>query len=603
MDNKTQRKLSEALNYHKAGKIKEAEVLYSEILKKIPNDTDILHFCGIALISLGRFDEAVSKLSKASKINPSDAIYCTLGNAYSDKGDIDSAISSYCSAIQLNKANLEAYNNLGMAYTTKNMLNEAVSCYQKAISLDSGNADVYNNLGAAFYKAGNFQESVKCHTKAIELKPDFVNAYFNLGNAYKGSVKTFHTALNENLEKAAACYQKVLEYIPEFVEAYINLGLIAYLRGDEENEINFYNRALELCPNSPELLNNIGVINRDAGRLEESITYFERAIAVNKDYTDAHINLAVTCLALKDFEKGFKHYKHRLNNFEPYKSKIKKIKKPLWTGESLEGKTIYVYHEQGFGDTINFSRYIKLLGSDAAKVLFRPQKELESLFLKNDINAEIIGENISDEALNIDYHTILMNLLEYYKAAPDNIPFNKQYLYAEPEKVQFYKEKYFDNNSFKVGINWQCGNLKQVDKYRSISDIAEFYPFAKLDGVKVYSFQKGLDKNAFENLPDDVEIVDLGNTFNDFSDTAAALENIDLLISVDTAVLHLAGAMGRPAWGLLQFVPDWRWFLKEETTPWYESIRLFRQKQRGNWQPVVTDACSELKSLVCGTIQ
>ena len=588
MDNLTQRKLSQAIQLHQKGKYPQALQSYNEILRKLPNETEVLHLSGLALSSLSKFDEAISSISKAIRLKPNDAFYCSLGNVFFDKGDLGHAIEAYKNAIQFNGNNLEAFNNLGMIFTQQNMYNEAIMCYHKAIEIAPQVPEIYNNLGTVYFNSKRIEEAIKCHHKAIEIKPDYAEAYFNLGNDFKPDQNNLQSTKNiENIDKAIFCYQKVLELSPNFADAYVNLGLMYYLKGQTQQELQCYELALKLMPNSAEILNSIGVIYKDSNNIEKAIEYLQNAISVSPNYADAHINLAICYFIKKDYEKAFKHYSRRLDNFDSQKKRIEKYSQPLWDGGEIEGKTIYVHHEQGFGDTINFCRFLPVLAEKCAKVLLRPQKELESLFQHNIKGFELVSNSTPDEALTFDTHTLLMYLMEHLNVTPENIPSSEGYLTVDDAKVQYFKEKYFDNNDFKLGINWNCGNAKFTDQFRSISDINAFFPFAKIDGVKVYSFQKGVGEEQLENLPGDIEIINLGKDFNDFTDTAAALKNLDLLISVDTSVPHLAGAMGVPTWVMLQYVPDWRWTTEGETSFWYDSVKLFRQDSEKQWQLVV----------------
>ena len=590
MSKLVQEKLSEALQCHNAGMLQEAGLLYGQILQEDPNNPEVLHLFGILLSQVGDFDTAIASILRAVELNPTDNYYCSLGNVCFDKGDTDAALNCYLKTIELNPRNLEAYNNLGMVYTNKEMIKEAIACYQKAIEISPNCPEIYNNLGTVFFEINEIKEAIKYYEKAVELNSSYVQAYFNLGNAYKGNEKLNKKVENpEYLDKAVYYYKKALELKPDFIDAYINLGKVYFYKNDTTEEMNCYKKALELNSNSAEIYNNIGNLSKDNGKIEEAITYFGKAAELDPNNGDVYSNLGICYLSLKNFEKGWKYYQWRLHDSEFHKERIAKIKQPLWDGSSINGKTIYIYHEQGFGDTINFVRYLPLLHSLGAKVLFKPQKGLEELLKQSDLKAEIIDNSTPDESITFDTHTSLLNLPYFLKANSENIPFSEGYLKSDPEKVRFYKEKYFNNDCFKLGINWQCKNLYHIHQYRSISHISYFYPFTQFDKVKVYSFQKGCGTDQLIDLPDGIEIINLGDTFSDFSDTAAALECIDLLISVDTSVPHLAGALGIPTWTLLQHVSDWRWFLEGNTTPWYDSVRLFRQKEIDNWQETIDE--------------
>ena len=238
-----------------------------------------------------------------------------------------------------------------------------------------------------------------------------------------------------------------------------------------------------------------------------------------------------------------------------------------------------------------FSRFVPVLSSMGAKVLFKPQSALEQLFKDSHFPAEFIHKSASFEMLNFDTHISLMSLPLLLKInAADDIPFKDKYLKANPEKVAKYKEKYFNTDDFKIGLVWQCKNIYRRDSLRSVHDISLLYPIIRIPGVKVYSIQKGLGEAQLKNLPEDIEIEDLGGTFKDFTDTAAAIENLDLMISVDTSVAHLSGALGKETLLLLDYTSEWRWQLDRTDSIWYDKVRLFRQKRLNNWQDAINEA-------------
>lgn len=564
-----QKKLAQAIELHKAGRIEEAEKLYNQVFQQCRNNPDVINILSVA--------------------------YSGLGDSYWDKNNTKAAIDNYIKAVRLNPKNIQAHNNLGILYSAEKNYLEALKHYEIAISINPDIAEIHNNLGTVYYELGDTEKAKKCHEQAIRLKPDYAEAYYNLGNDYKGNEKQ-KQMLKEpgNLEKAYASYAKAIELLPEFVHAYVNLGLIYHYKNQPEQEQMCYDRAEELCPNSSEIMNNIGNMHRDAGRMDKALEYFERAIQLDPQNNDAYSNAAITYLVIKNYEKGWKYYERRLLDNSIFQKKIRNFSQPVWTGQPLEGKTIYVYWEQGFGDTINFSRFLPVLNSMGAKVLFQPQKELAGLFKINTLDSEII----QDEPKNFDYHVPLLSIPGILGVNYNNITSNGRYLSADPDTAAYYREKYFNNNCLKIGINWQCKNVLYLDQYRSVPHISYFYPLLGFENTKIYSFQKGCGTDQLESLPEGIEVVNLGDEFMDFSDTAAALENIDLLISVDTAVPHLAGALGKPAWVLLQTVPDFRWGLEGEITPWYSSYRVFRQSKANEWEDVVQRVNNELAKVV-----
>lgn len=243
-----------------------------------------------------------------------------------------------------------------------------------------------------------------------------------------------------------------------------------------------------------------------------------------------------------------------------------------------------------------FSRYVPILDQMGAKVLFRPHSMLENFFRDFNFPAEIISNTTPLDTLEFDYYHSVMSLPAVFKTEIDTIPYKEGYLKANPEKVRQFREKYFNNDLFKIGIVWQCKNLYEQDIFRSIPDISYLFPIAKIPSVKVYSIQKGLGEAQLENLPDEIEIINLGKDLNDFSDTAAAVENLDLVVSVDTSVPHLSGAMGKDTIVMIEYTADWKWLLDRDDCVWYDKIRLFRQNKNNDWDFVVKNVVEYIQS-------
>ena len=255
-----------------------------------------------------------------------------------------------------------------------------------------------------------------------------------------------------------------------------------------------------------------------------------------------------------------------------------------------------IQYEQGFGDSIQFLRYVEQIKPLAKKIIFRTRDKLLDLLKINLNGFEVIGQSLPIEELQFDYHIPLMSLPKVLNSKIDNIPLAQGYIKADAKKTEEYKKNFFDNDYFKIGISWN--GTEGGSQKRSIP-LELFYPLTKMKNTKVYSFQKGLGSGQLELLPPNVEIVDLGNTFDDFSDTAAAMSNLDLFITSDNGNLNLAGAMGKKAFLLLTQYPDWRWFFDEETTPWYNSVKIFKQaNENDGWEPVMQRAFKELETLL-----
>jgi tetratricopeptide (TPR) repeat protein len=629
-------------------KIKPKKNLYSDKSLKnpgrlLPGDAEAYFQTGFALQQAGRLNEAVAHYKKAIMLRPDNAeAYNNLGAIFQQTGKLDEALKSFEQTVKLRPDYAEACYNLGFVLQQAGRLDDAEAYYKRAIMLNPADAETYNNLGTIFQHKGNVDEALKNFSLAVKLKPDYAGACYNIG---------FVLQQEDRLDEAMLCYEKLLEIEPdhfdaynnmgiilaeknkfdeaiekhmkalalkpEFPEAYYNLGSVFTYKGMTEKAIECYNKALALKPDYADVYNNIGCVLalNTRGFIDEAVNNYRKALALKPDDANIHKNLAMAYLLVKDFVNGWEEYEWRLKTIL-----AAPLTKPKWDGGLLENRTIIVYAEQGYGDTLQFVRYLPVLFENykAKKVLFIPQKGLEQLLKDSDLKAEILDAETPVEGLEYDTNIHLLSLPRIFKTNLENMPFRqKRYLKANPDKVKWYKEKYFDSSLFtvhcspvsndpslvtrhsslmKIGIFWQGRPGLKPDRNRSMP-LKHFSPLCRLPDVKVYSLQKGYGIEQLNNLPEGIEIVNLGETFKDFSDTAAAIENLDLVITVDTAIGHLSGALGKKTWILLPSHEEWRWHLDMDYSPWYEDIRLFRHKEPGkkDWDEMMERVVEQVK--------
>lgn len=584
-----QEKLNEALNFHNTGQIEDARAIYKEILDEFPDNDSVLYFMGITSYQTGNLEEAAELITTAVKINPQPDYLRDLGNILFDLNKVTDAAEYFELYLKLIPDDIEIMFNLGLAYLNSGNFDESIRVFEQVLSLNNQDHEAFNSLGVTYYNKKELEKASNCFNQAIILNPAYSEAYNNLGNVYKES---------GNFINASNCYKKAIELNPNATQSYINLGICCKALGLPDEDISCFLRAVELNPNCGEAYLNLGFYYEDKFLLDEAAEYYEKVIALAPELEEAHIRLGGVYLLKREFEKGWKELEWRKKISNIHKAVLQKIKAPLWEGQDLQGKTLYVYREQGLGDSIHFARYLPLIAEKAGKVLFKPFKGMEKLFKDSNLNVEILNSDIPHEQVKCDFTTPIMSFSHFFKTNFDNVPFSDGYLKADKEKVKFYKEKFFNNDDFKLGIVWNCKNQYARDKFRSLTSVSYFYDFARMNGVKVYSLQKGEGEKELENMPEGVEIINLASAFNDFSDTAAAIENLDLLITIDTSVLHLAGALGKKTWLVLHCLPEWRWLTEIDYTPWYDSVKIFRQKELENWNPVFEQMKKEFKVLL-----
>lgn len=437
----------------------------------------------------------------------------------------------------------------------KGNLDEAELLYKEVLNEAPNEINALNLLGTLQTNINKFEEAIHNLKRASEVDPKFFDVWFNLGLAYKK---------NNQLDESINAYQSAIAIEPDNSLAYYNLATVYDLKNDTYTAIEYYKKSLEY----------------------------------NKKLSDQEIRYLLGCCSLKvkDFENGWKYYESRLSKDfaiitqqqsygETYTSK------PFWQGEDIKDKTIFVYYEAGLGDTILYFRYLLLLKTMCKKVLFRPQVSFLEFLKENDTGVEIIDGRISSNELEFDVHVPIMSLPILLNQNTEAAPFPEGYLKSNKAKSIEFKEKYFNNDKLKIGIKW-VGNTS-YDLSRVIN-IESFYKLFDLSDVQFYSVQKGEGEEELAKIPSKYNVVDLSETFTNFADTAAAMDNLDLVICNDTSVAHLAGAMGKPCWILLPFVQNWRWYNDMNYSPWYKSVKLFKQVEQDNWDEVFDRVKKEL---------
>lgn len=445
--------------------------------------------------------------------------------------------------------------NEALALHQKGDLIGAEFLYKEVLSENSNDINALNLLGVLKTKIKEFDEAIIYLKRVSEIDSEFFDAWFNLALAYKK---------NNCFEEAIKAYQKAIALKPDNSFAYYNLAAVYELKNETDTAIEYYKKALEY----------------------------------NKEISEEEISYLLGCcyLKVKDFERGWFYYERRLSKeFAIYTQQQafgeKYFTKPHWDGNDIKDKTIFVYYEAGLGDTILFFRYLLKLKDICKKVLFKPQATFVELLKSNNTGLEIIDSKVKLEELDYDVHAPIMSLPFLLKNYSEKAPFSEGYFTADKEKSNRYKEKYFNNEKLKIGIKW-AGN-KAYDLSRIIN-LESFFKLFDMKGIQFYSLQKGDGEEDIAKIPSEYSLICLGETFNNFADTAAAIDNLDLIICNDTSIAHLAGAMGKSCWILLPFVQNWRWNKDLSSCAWYESVKLFKQKEVDNWDEVFDRVKKEL---------
>lgn len=583
------RLFNSATEHHRAGRLPDAERAYRQILAINPNHGQAMRLLALIATQVGKAHDAIELLSHAVRLYPSDAMmHFDLANAQTLAGDTKSAIQSLGRAIAIQHNYFEAHNNMADLYLRAGKPDFAVMSARTAIGLAPARAEPHYLLGNALVMLHQLDAAIDSFAKALAIHPNYVAALHNMAVACTDRGRA---------DQAIDCYRRLIVLVPQSAEAHYSLGSLLLQRDDLDAAGEHLQRAIDLKPSHVEAHNNLGSSLRKRGRVDEAIAVYERGLAIDPSSNELHWNRAFALLLQGRFAEGWPAYERRLN-FNIARSDIQKQRDaaaPRWHGENLDGKTLLLRSEQGFGDVIHFIRYVLKLVALGATVIVECPAPLHRLLQRMPgIHAVFAPE---DAGPHFDLQCPIMSLaLELGINSIDAIPQAAPYLSADPADVETWKNELADDKNIRVGLAWSGNPIQPVNRQRSIA-LKDLAPLAS-DGVTFYSLQKGDAASESLNPPAGMRWIDHTARLNDFADTAALIANLDLIIAVDTAVAHLAGAMAKTTWTLIPFAPDWRWMLNREDSPWYPTMRLFRQTVRNDWNPVIARVAAELAKLI-----
>jgi len=505
-------------------------------------------------------------------------------------GQLDQAAQLYEQILQSDPNNAVALHLLGVIAHQRDRHNDALELVEKAIEVNPKIPRFYNTLGLVFEAMDKFDRAIKAYEQAVELAPDFAEALHNMAIALQGY--GLYEAAIEKCEKAIAIK-------PDYAQAYNTMGYCFDTQGKDELAIENYEKAIQLKPDYAEAYNHLGTIHSAHGRFDEAIENYNRAIRIDPDYAEAHWNLAPSLLVTGNLADGWREYAWRRHPDLEMLVYPHQYDLPQWDGSFFQGKRLLIHYEQGLGDTINFLRYIPMVKARGGTVIFEVRKPLYNL-LRDFAGIDELVEASPDSRPSVDFdlHVSLLDLPGIFNTTLETIPAQIPYIFANPAKLDYWRDK-LTGPGLKVGIVWSGSPSYERNHLRACK-LADFTSLSGIKGVKFYSIQKGEPANQVSQLAGKMPLTDLSEQLADFSDTAAVIGNLDLIISTDTSVPHLAGAMGKPTWLLLSCAHDWRWLLERDDSPWYPSMRLFRQKDSNQWYDVFENVRCELEKMLTG---
>jgi tetratricopeptide (TPR) repeat protein len=547
--------IEQALALHRQGRLDEAEKIYARLLKSYPNHFDVLHLLGMLKHQRGKNGEALRLITAALKIEPRSA---------------------------------DALSNLALVMNALRRPGDALAALDRALALEPKHVEALVNRGNLLLESGKPDEACLSLQQALEIQPQHLSARLSHGSALAAAGQK---------EQALAEFDIFLAARPQSAAGHHNRGNALLALGRLEEALTAFDRSLALEPNHLNAQNNRGLALQGLNRWDEAIASFDKAVAIDKNYGNAQYNRAQALLTVGDFRRGLPAYEWRWKR-SGMAAHRPSFRQPLWLGEyPLHRKTILLHAEQGLGDTIQFARYAPLVAEAGAKVVLLVQAELKSLVGQiQGVNAVVArGETLPA----FDVHCPLGTLPLVFKTDVDNIPAAIPYLRAPDERISKWRALLPQTGRPTVAITWSGNAAHGNDRNRSVS-LSRLAPLLALDTASFVSIQRDLRGGEAEQLRHFPGLQHLGGALEDFADTAAVMALADLVISVDTSVVHLAGAMGRPVWVMLPFAPDWRWLLGREDSPWYPTAKLFRQPARGDWDSVIERIGGELRAFAPG---
>jgi tetratricopeptide (TPR) repeat protein len=612
--------LEKAHHLHQSGKINDAILIYEDVLKEYPNSSDVTHYLGLAKIQLGEEKAGKHLLEKAVLMEPENVIYRgnygsallglkeftlaikhlemaikltpdnynfhnDLAVAYKELNDFEKAKKHFLQALVLKPEFSLAHKNLGVLYVEKNKAEDALNCFLEALKHSPSDPFMYVNVAKALNILGRHEHAINYLNKALSFGKNIYVIHKNMGYSYIGSQKY------DLAEKHFKIGAELIQNSPEPFTDYAELLSLQYRYYEA---IECYKKALTIDPKSIIAHVNYGNSLKEIGKYDEAIIHYKHALLLDPNNAHAHHGLGYEYLRKGEYELGWREHEWRfkVTRLKNITGCILYSDKNEWDGTSLKNKVLYIYTEQGIGDVIQFIRFIPEIISVGTKIILACQKELHSLLSCMKEISDIIS--LDDDPGKYDYQCSLLSLPLKLNVTLKNLNNEVPYIKVENKHISFWKRKMGKKTGkMKVGIVWAGNPAFIKDRTRS-PGFEVFEDILNLEEIKFYSLQMGDAKNDLHISDLSNKVIDLTDNLNDFKDTAALMSGLDLIISSCTAPLHLAGSLGLPVWAILSKYSDWRWMVDRSDSPWYPTMRLFRQENANDWQSLMNHIKKEL---------
>jgi tetratricopeptide (TPR) repeat protein len=641
---------------HQEGQLDAARAIYDQLLAQLPNSAPLLNLRSLLARQLGNPADALHYSRRALAIDPTQAAYhANLAEAHRASGGISDAIECYRAAILRQPQAAVAHLNLGLLLEQNRQVHEALACFARAADLAPHECLTRYHLAEALERQKRLAEAIPHYEAALHANPMHLTSLVHLASIRKQQ-REFAAAeallwraaaieqakpqlfldlgnvlqLQQKWQEAAIQYRRALKLSPGYFEAWCNLGNALREAGQLHEARQVAEQAVALTPNSAAAHSNLGVVLQDVGELElacyhqkksleyeagipalhnnlatllkrlghvdEALAGYQRALELDPCYAQALCSQGMARLSLGDFKRGWAGYEFRIGlpQFGTYN-----LPEPRWNGGPLNGRTLLIHAEQGLGDTFQFIRLLKptIERAGDARVILAVQEQLLPILSLSGF-ANLVPRQLPLPPF--DVHTPLLSLPHTLGIELETIPADIPYLAVEQARVGRWRNELLQYDGFKVGIAWQGRPTFREDRERSIP-VQEFAPLAGIPGVRLMSLQQGPGREQLTENKLGFSVIELPQTVDRpgeaFLDSAAIMQSLDLVVTSDTATAHLAGALGVPVWVALSFAPDWRWLQSRSDSPWYPTMRLFRQRTFGQWSPVFSEIGRELERL------
>ncbi len=651
--------LAGALRDH--GQLADAAACYRQALSGNPLHAGLHNNLGLTLRDLGLLPEAIASYRQALRIQPlyADALD-NLGIALRDQGNLTEAGACCRQALVLNPIHPQAHNSLGIILQDEGKIEEAIASYRQALMVNPKHASALHNLGCALLSRGQVAEAAECLRQALQHKPHYALAHFSLGNALKlqgllvEAIESYREALrlhpqnadvfqalgsalvdHGDLSDAIECFRQALRLNPRMPNVHVQLAKAIKCQQPPESlpSPSQEKPAQTTNPRHADAHNNLGVSLMDEGKAEDAAQCFRHALSINPRHADAHNNLSNALLRLGRLDEACQHNDQALRinpvhgtalwdrsllallqgNFlegwPDYERRWglpqvapRNFSRPRWDGRPLDGKTILLHAEQGLGDTVQFVRFASLVKERGGTIILACQPPLVRLMARVPAISTVVA--MGTQLPPYDVHAPLLSLPGIFETSVETIPRQVPYLIADPQLIGQWRQELttlcteipLKNRRLNVGIAWQGNPKNQIDRYRSLP-LAHFAPLALIPGVNLVSLQVGHGSEQIDSAP--FTVTDIGKHFDSQSldDAAATIMNMDLMVTSDSSIAHLAGALGVPIMVALGLMPDWRWLLERGDCPWYPTMQLFRQRKFGDWDEVFARIAAEVSKI------